>query len=137
MKGQIRLSESLIKKRRSLRQLKAVNRISRLSIGPTLVNWYSIFRIRLIRYCKACCLAFAYAPLLEIFDQAAVKFQTGKHYERLAMETTGNESIYNWARATRAFTKCQVRARQVKNALTPPPKSPDDLGLKPFGYWEK
>ncbi len=54
----------------------------------------------------------------------------------LAAKSKGNEQIYNWAKATRCFTRCQVRARQVLDGLVPPPENPEDLGLKPYGYWK-
>jgi hypothetical protein len=78
----------------------------------------------------------AYAPLLEIFDRAVAEYERGKYYELLTLKTTGNELIYNWAKTVRAFTRCQVHAKRVKNALVPPPRKPEELGLKPFKYWE-
>jgi hypothetical protein len=39
------------------------------------------------------------------------------------------ESLSQYAKATRAFTRAQVRAQQVNNALVPPPDSFEDLGL--------
>ena len=35
--------------------------------------------------------------------------------------------LYDTAKSLRAFTRAQVRARQVINAISPPPASPDDL----------
>jgi hypothetical protein len=34
-----------------------------------------------------------------------------------AKNVTGNEGVYEWARATRSFTRSQVRALQVCNVL--------------------
>jgi hypothetical protein len=41
--------------------------------------------------------------------------------------TEGPDAIYAWSRATRAFTRSQVRARQVINAVVPPATSPEVL----------
>jgi hypothetical protein len=77
-----------------------------------------------------------YAPLNEVFDQAAREWISGCWYQDLAVATSGNDSICNWGRSLRAFTRCQVFAKHVYNALVPPPNNPDDLGLRPwFGEW--
>jgi hypothetical protein len=76
------------------------------------------------------------AALDKVLAQASVNFYRGKYYEALADGAEGNESVYNRAKALRAFTRSQARARQVYNALVPPPDSPDDLGLKPFVWPE-
>jgi hypothetical protein len=50
------------------------------------------------------------------------------------------ESLYDLARATRAYTRCQVYAKQVREAVKPPARRPEDLGLRPWlgdwGEWE-
>jgi hypothetical protein len=77
-----------------------------------------------------------YAPLDEIYNKAASEWFKGGYYQNLARKTTGNDSVYNLSKATRAFTRCQALARQVYNALVPPATSPEDLGLRPwFGDW--
>jgi len=48
-----------------------------------------------------------------------------------------DENIYKWGKAIRAFTRCQALARQVYNALVPPAATPEDLGLRPWGYWSE
>jgi hypothetical protein len=78
----------------------------------------------------------ASTALNKILVGAEVDYNKGEHYEALAESATGNDSICNWGKAVRAFTRSQVRARQVYNALVPPPDSPDDLGLKPFVWPE-
>jgi len=35
--------------------------------------------------------------------------------------------LYDTAKSLRAFTRAQVRARQVINAINPPPSSPEEL----------
>jgi hypothetical protein len=77
-----------------------------------------------------------YASLDEIYNKAATEWFKGGYYQSLALKATGNEYIYNLSKATRAFTLCQAFARQVYNALVPPPTSPEDLGLRRwFGDW--
>jgi hypothetical protein len=78
----------------------------------------------------------AYAPLDEIFNKAATESQKGDYYFELARGTKGNESLYNDAKALRAFTRCQAYANQVYEALVPPADNPTDLGLREwFGSW--
>ena len=86
----------------------------------------------------------AYAPLDEIFDQAATEWYKGCYYEgfwgsyypsRAAM-STGNEYVYNVSKSLRSFTRCQALARKVYNALVPPATRPEELGLREwFGDW--
>jgi hypothetical protein len=71
----------------------------------------------------------AYEPLKAFLDRAQSELQSGEGYEQCAQQATGNEAVYEWARATRAFTRSQVRALQVNQALVPPPNTPEDLGL--------
>jgi hypothetical protein len=79
-----------------------------------------------------------YAPLDEIYNKAATEWSKGGYYQNLAQKTVGNEHVYNLSKATRAYTKCQVLAKQVCNALIPPATKPEDLGLRPwFGEWGK
>ncbi len=81
-----------------------------------------------------------YAPLDAIFNQAATEWQKGFYYQGLAQETTGNEAVYNYAKALRAFTACQAYANQVYESLVPPATDPEDLGLDEWwgewGEWE-
>ena len=77
-----------------------------------------------------------YAPLDAIFDKAAAENQKGDYYLVLAQKTKGNESINNYAKTVRAFTRCQTYARQVYESLVPPADNPADLGLGEwFGSW--
>jgi hypothetical protein len=81
-----------------------------------------------------------YAPLDEIFNQAAAEWTKGEYYTGLAEKTTGNESLYNYAKALRGFTACQAYANQVYESLVPPATTPTDLGLGEWwgawGEWE-
>ena len=79
----------------------------------------------------------AYAPLDEIFNKAATEWQKGEYYQQLARKAKGNKLKNHWAKATRAYTRCQALALKVYEALVPPPSKPEDLGLKPWGYWKQ
>ena len=96
--------------------------------------YYSNRELRKLNYSDV-----AYAPLDEIFDQAAMEWHKGNYYRELSAMATAakEENIYKWGKAIRAFTRCQALARQVLNALTPPPTRPEDLGLRPWEYWKK
>ncbi|MEI9476209.1 MAG: hypothetical protein WCO26_06505 [Deltaproteobacteria bacterium] len=77
----------------------------------------------------------AYAPLDQIFNQAAIEWQKGEYHLRFAKKTKGNESLNYWGKTTRAFTRCQALARQVYESLVPPASNPEGLGLKSWEYW--
>jgi hypothetical protein len=77
----------------------------------------------------------AFAPLKEIFEKATIERRKGESYQFYAKNTEGNDSIYNWGKALRSYTKCQAYAQHVYEALVTPPHTPEDLFLKPWGYW--
>jgi hypothetical protein len=77
----------------------------------------------------------AYASLCEKFDQAVIEWQKGEYYQRRAQDTAGNESVNFWGKTVRALTRCQALARHVHSALVPPAANPEDLGLKPWEFW--
>jgi hypothetical protein len=77
-----------------------------------------------------------YVPLDAIFNRSATEMQKGDYYLALAQKTKGNESVCHYGKAVRAFTRCQVYAKQVYESLVPPPSKPTDLGLGEwFGSW--
>jgi hypothetical protein len=83
----------------------------------------------------------AYAPLDEIFNQAVLEWTKGDFWRgpdgtgySLRKKPPEEEGIYYWAKATRAFVRCQLLARKVYNALVPPATKPSELGLKPWKY---
>jgi len=78
-----------------------------------------------------------YSELSRLLNESAIEMQKGNYYLGLVAKSQGNEVIYNQSKALRSFTRAQVRAKQVLEALVPPPETPADLGLKPYGYWEK
>lgn len=88
---------------------------------------------------KLTCADVAYAPLDQIFNQAATEWHVGQHYLDPVFldKARGNERIYMQGKALRAFTKCQALARQVTHSLRPPPVRPEDLGYLPWEFWTK
>ncbi len=83
----------------------------------------------------------AYAPLDNIFNQAVIEWTKGDFWRgpdsigfTLTKKCSKEEGIYYWAKATRAFVRCQLLARKVYNALVPPPTKPSELGLDPWKY---
>ena len=85
----------------------------------------------------------AYYPLDTLFNQAATEYQKGEFYRFNAMEISLevdrpiHDSVNLCAKAVRCFTRCQAFAKQVYQSLVPPPDTPEDLGLEPYGYWSK
>ena len=69
----------------------------------------------------------AYEPLKRLLNIARSEAEEGRAHEESAKKADGNESLYNWAKATRSYTRAQVRAKQAYNALVPPPDKPEDL----------
>ena len=61
----------------------------------------------------------AFAPLKELLDLAQSELIKGHTHKDAAKNATGNEGVYEWARATRSFSRSQVRALQVCQALVP------------------
>jgi len=61
----------------------------------------------------------AFAPLMELLDLAKSELDKGITHEDAAQSATGNEGVYEWASATRSFTRAQVRGLQVCQALAP------------------
>ena len=79
------------------------------------------------------------APVEQTFDKAKTEYFKGHYYLNAVLAgrvTKHRESISHYAKATRAFTRCQVYAKQVGEAIAPPPSRPEDLGLRPWlGDW--
>ena len=79
------------------------------------------------------------APLEETFEKAKTEYLKGHYYLNAVLAgriTTARESVSHYAKATRAFTRCQVYAKQVLETIFPPPSKPEDLGLERWlGEW--
>lgn len=79
-----------------------------------------------------------FAPLDAIYDKAVKEMVKGSYYagKVLSEETTGNDTLCALAKALRYLTRAQCLARKAYNALVPPARTPEDLGLQPwFGNW--
>ncbi|HSR34650.1 MAG TPA: hypothetical protein VLY63_29115 [Anaerolineae bacterium] len=72
----------------------------------------------------------AFEPLAALLDQAQSEFEAGQGHENGACDAAVGDSIYEWSRATRAYTRAQVRALQVCQALCPPPHGSASLDPK-------
>jgi hypothetical protein len=68
-------------------------------------------------------------------EQSWQALEQGQTLESVAKENTGREAVYLLAKAARAYTRAQVRARQVSEMLCPPPSRPEDFGSGPRGEW--
>lgn len=79
-----------------------------------------------------------YAALIDLYSLANAEYYRGCHVLNKGLLASGNEALSYFAKAATAFTRSQAHAMQVYEALVPPPTSPSDLGLKPFGGgWAK
>jgi hypothetical protein len=67
----------------------------------------------------------AYEPLKDLLSQAGKDVQIGN-----LIRSESGMMPSHWAKATRAFTRAQVRALQVIQALEPAPNKPEDFGLE-------
>ena len=79
-----------------------------------------------------------YRDLNEQFSVAKTKYYEGLAWQNKALLAKGNEALLFFAEAASAFTSCQAYAKQVYEAMVPPPRSPKDLGLGDYlGSWGK
>lgn len=67
----------------------------------------------------------AYEALEGILAQAEKEFRMGN-----TGESTNDMELSQWAKATRAYTRAQVRALQVIQGLHPAPEKPEDFGVQ-------
>ena len=66
----------------------------------------------------------AYKPLECLLAKAEEEFNLGNR-----VESAGSKGLSQWAIATRAYTRAQVRALQVIQALDPAPEKPEDFNV--------
>ena len=71
--------------------------------------------------------------LNELYSLANAEYYQGNLASNRALLSSGNEAIHFLSDAATAFTRSMAHAMQVYEALVPPPTSPSDLGLQPFG----
>jgi hypothetical protein len=69
----------------------------------------------------------ARSRLQGLMGQAEVELAGGDQLALAAESGRAVKPVYDWARATRAYTRAQVRARQVLDALVPPACSAAEL----------
>jgi hypothetical protein len=62
-----------------------------------------------------------YKSLYEFLAQSRADLEAGKQSEITARTSSDVAALYQWSKAARAFTRAQVRALQVIQALIPPP----------------
>ncbi|MBN1270912.1 MAG: hypothetical protein JXB26_01460 [Candidatus Aminicenantes bacterium] len=74
-----------------------------------------------------------YAGLQALYGKAVAESHLARNFFNQALLAGGNKALGIFARAASLYTRSQAHARQVTEALVPPPTSPSDLGLKPFG----
>jgi hypothetical protein len=79
-----------------------------------------------------------FTGLNDLYSQAVAELHQGAEAYNKSCLAGGNEALALLAQAATKYTRAQAHARQVYEALLPPPTSPSDLGLKPFGgTWAK
>jgi hypothetical protein len=74
-----------------------------------------------------------YAALDDLYSLANTEYYEGNIAFDRALLSGGSEALRHFAGAATSYTRSQAHARQVYEALVPPPTSPSDLGLKGFG----
>jgi hypothetical protein len=71
--------------------------------------------------------AAARARLEGLLDRAEAELAGGQRFAAAAQSGRAGEAVCDWARAVRAYTRAQVRARQVLDTLVPPARSAAEL----------
>jgi len=74
-----------------------------------------------------------YFGLNSLYGKAVREYFEGINFLNKARLTEADDSLFYLSKAVTYFTRSQAHARQVYEELVPPPTSPSDLGLKPFG----
>jgi hypothetical protein len=73
-----------------------------------------------------------YSALNDLYSLANTEYYNGINWLAKASLASTNEMLLCLSKATTAFTRSQAHAKQVYQALVPPPTSPKDLNLKPY-----
>jgi len=74
-----------------------------------------------------------YGVLSGIYARANAEYYEGSAYLDKGRLAGGDEALKYYGQAATTLTRAQAHAMQVYEALVPPPCSPSDLGLRPFG----
>ncbi len=77
-----------------------------------------------------------YGVLHEIYDRAAGEYYDGVHAYHKGCLADGDDALLHMARGATALARAQAHAGQIADALVPPACRPDDLGHRPYGFWE-
>ena len=82
----------------------------------------------------------SYGMLQKLYAWGNREYYQGNIFFNRARLAKGNRALALFARAASCFCRCQARLEQVYEIIKPPPTSPRELGLKPFGgdwaVWE-
>jgi hypothetical protein len=73
--------------------------------------------------------------LNDLYSDAMAEYYEGDYYRNKSAVETDRE-LLNFSKATTAYCRSQAHFRQIVNFLNPPAKAPEDLGLKPWGFWD-
>jgi hypothetical protein len=74
-----------------------------------------------------------FKPLHDLYVLAMNEYGQAATFLNKGTLSGGHEANFYLARAATAYARAQVHASQLTEALAPPPTTPSDLGLKPFG----
>jgi hypothetical protein len=75
----------------------------------------------------------AYVPLKELLATATSEYFCASNAYNKGLLADGDAAMRYLASALTGYTRAQAHAKQVRNALSPPPECPEDLGLRPYG----
>jgi hypothetical protein len=78
-----------------------------------------------------------YTRLYDVYTQANTEYYEGINAFNESFLAEGDERLLLLAQAATGFTRAQAHAKQVYHAFVPPPTCPEDMGLKPWKYWEE
>lgn len=74
-----------------------------------------------------------YEPLRDLYMLANKEYNQADDFFNKGTLSSGHEANFHFAEAATAYARAQVHASQFSEALVPPPTTPSDLGLRPFG----
>jgi hypothetical protein len=74
-----------------------------------------------------------YPELKALYGTAVEEMFEGRDFYNKALLSEGGERLALFARSASLFARSQAHAGEVFEAIVPPPTSPSDLGLRPFG----
>ncbi|MBN2415724.1 hypothetical protein JXO52_07770 [bacterium] len=79
-----------------------------------------------------------YGVCKALFGEANREYYRGQLALNKAQLASGRDAVRLFSEAATGYTRAQAKAEALYEALVPPPSSPSDLGLRPFGGdWAK